>query len=70
MADQSIFRCYYDDGTIETSTTGFCPDPSVNGSPLVNSELTIITDTETTTPFPWWILLVIAALALSESKRR
>ena len=68
MADQQVYRCYYDDGTIEVSETGFCPDPSINGSPLVDSELTIITDTETQTSFPWWIFLLIAVVAMSKNK--
>lgn len=68
MADSSVFRCYYEDGTITTSD--FCSDPSSDNSPLLKSELDIIADVESTPPTFPWLLIILAMIALASKKSK
>lgn len=69
MAESTVFRCYYDDGTITTvSANDECPLSNYDGSPLISSELTIIEDVESTIGWPW-LLLVLAMVILSTKER-
>lgn len=68
MNNQPFYRCYYDDGTIELSES-VCPATTQQGSPLIASELTLITDVNKEITWPW-LLLVLGMIILSTNNKR
>ena len=67
MTESTVYRCYYDDGTILTAD--YCPLTNDNGSPLVTSELTIIENVTGQMGFHW-LLLVLALVILATKERK
>lgn len=67
MTTKTEFRCYYDDGTIDT-VAEVCPAVNQHGSPLIKSELQIIEDVVNEITFPW-LLLVLGLVALFSRER-
>lgn len=69
MSDTTVYRCYYDDGTILTDAS-FCPNFNSNGAGLVTSELTIIEDVIGQRIGWQWILLVLGLIVLATKERK
>lgn len=65
---QTVFRCYYDDGTI--TTADYCPLENSNGSPLIKSELSIIEDVNSQIGFPWLLLVLGLIVLFSKEKQK
>lgn len=64
MAESTVFRCYYEDGSIITSD--ICPEFNQQGSPLIDSEYTIIEDVVANYYYPWLFVILFGILVLSK----